>query len=144
MTIYKLAQALNVPMADLLETRDSRSVVIISESEAPLAWSGKGVSKMKLMLASSDPVNVEIWNCVLAPGDRYQGRAHAKGSRESIHLFSGRLILTVAGQSHEMSAGSLAVYEGDLAHSYSNPDEKRSAGFIMTLEHSWPTRGYRD
>ena len=64
---------------------------------------------------------LEIWKWVLMPGERLEASAHARGTRELIHVNEGSLALDVDGETSIIAAGSTAIALTDRPHAYRNP-----------------------
>ena len=64
---------------------------------------------------------VELWDWTLAAGDSHASEAHAAGTKELLQVQAGSVSVTVAGDQHTLNVGDALTFDGDLAHSYTNP-----------------------
>ena len=86
-----------------------------------------------LLAGTTGPDMLEMWRWELKPGERFEASRHSRGTRELIHVTSGRLVLEVEGQGTIIAAGATAVALTDRPHAYSNPG-KSPARFFMTVD----------
>jgi transcriptional regulator with XRE-family HTH domain len=128
-TLSKLADALAVPLPELIVVGDGPAVRVVGAAEAVKLWD-EPAGTATLLLGGLDPDPFEMWLFELRPGGRYPGTAHAAGVREVIHITAGRVILEVDGIRHTLESGSSAAYAGDLPHAYENPTEG-AVGMIL-------------
>jgi quercetin dioxygenase-like cupin family protein len=75
---------------------------------------------------------LEMWRWELQPGERFEATRHNRGTRELIHVTSGRLTLEVEGKATLIAAGVTAIAHTDRPHSYSNSG-KSPVRFFMTV-----------
>jgi quercetin dioxygenase-like cupin family protein len=50
------------------------------------------------------------------------GTPHLPGTREFFTCLSGRVNIYIAGERHELAAGDVLAFPGNVPHSYQNPD----------------------
>jgi transcriptional regulator with XRE-family HTH domain len=132
-TLSKLADALAVPLPELIVVGDGPAVRVVGAAEAVKLWD-EPAGMATLLLGGLDPDPFEMWLFELRPGGRYPGTAHAAGVREVIHITAGRVILEVDGIRHTLEAGSSAAYAGDLPHAYENPTEGAVEMFLVKID----------
>lgn len=119
-TLSKLGEALGLSMSDLIAVGEAPAVRVVDSASAPVLWEGDPGSRARLLIGSHTPDLLEMWDWSLAPGERYQGRAHGPDARELITVTEGELTLTVSGQDHLIRAGDSVSYEADRPHSFNN------------------------
>jgi transcriptional regulator with XRE-family HTH domain len=129
-TLLRLATALQIALTELVEDRPrSGSSTIMRRAERMPLWRGELGGTAELV-ASSDML--ELWDWTLQPGEFYESEAHRIGTRELIHVNTGRLHLVVAGEEHELQTGDGASFAADVAHSYGCSGRK-TVRFAMTV-----------
>ena len=74
-----------------------------------------------LVAGTQPPDVVELWDWTLAAGDSHASEAHAAGTRELLQVQHGTVAASVAGQQTTLDVGDALTFDGDLAHSYTNP-----------------------
>jgi transcriptional regulator with XRE-family HTH domain len=131
-TLCRLADALGVALAYLVETSESATVRVVRDGEAPRLWQGRPGSRGKLLVGSDLPNALEMWDWQLTGSDEYGGEAHAPGSREIVYVLTGTLALHVADQTFTLHHGDAAVFAADRDHHYRNPGEN-PLHFVMAV-----------
>lgn len=117
-TLCRLASALGVAVVDLLADDAGAAVQVVRAVEVPVLWSGPGGGSARLLAGTRGPDMLELWDWVLAAGERYDGAAHAAGTREIVHVVDGVLAIEVGGQRVELGAGDGMTFAGDRRHAY--------------------------
>jgi transcriptional regulator with XRE-family HTH domain len=133
-TLCRLAAALGVSVADLVEpTSEAQSTVsLVGASSVRRLWAGPHGGSAVLLGGTTGPDTLELWRWELKPGERYDASRHGRGTRELIHVTSGRLVLEVEGNGTIIAAGATAIARTDQPHAYSNPG-KSSVRFFMAV-----------
>lgn len=124
-TLSKIGEALGVSLSDLVDTAAGPVVRIVQAADAAQLWETTAGSTARLLVGGHRPDFIELWEWVLAAGETYEGRVHASGIRELLHVLEGTLTLTVSeAPSSEIvstiETGASASYAGDQPHSYFN------------------------
>jgi transcriptional regulator with XRE-family HTH domain len=118
--LVRLAQALDVGLAQLVELGSRRRVRVISRDDVAELWTSPGGGSGRLLVGSDQLDHIEFWDWLLEPGDVHTAEAHAAGTAEIIHVLDGDLVLEVDGESHAAAAGESIVFAADADHSYGN------------------------
>ena len=134
-TLCRLAAALGVSVADLVApaSEAQSTVSLVSESETRRLWTGPHGGSAVLLAGTAGPDMLEMWQWELKPGERFDASRHGRGTRELIHVTSGRLFLEVEGRGTIVGPGTTAIAQTDRPHAYSNPG-KSSVRFFMTVD----------
>jgi transcriptional regulator with XRE-family HTH domain len=134
-TLCRLAAALGVSVADLVApASEAQSLVsLVGASDARRLWTGPHGGSAVLLAGTTGPDMLEMWQWELKPGERFDASRHGRGTRELIHVTSGRLVLEVEGKGTIIAAGATAIALTDRPHAYSNPG-KSPARFFMTVD----------
>lgn len=119
-TLVRLAQALDVGLAELVELGGRRRVRIVARDEAVELWASPGGGTGRLLVGSDQLDHIEFWDWRLEPGDVHEAEAHAPGTAEIVHVLEGALTLAVDGEPHTATAGESIVFPADADHTYSN------------------------
>jgi XRE family transcriptional regulator, regulator of sulfur utilization len=92
---------------------------------------GRGVTTRALV---PEPVPDEMMDVMdFEPGASMGGTPHLPGTREYFTCLAGRVALMVAGQRHELAAGDVLAFPGNLPHSYQNPDPTTPARGVSVV-----------
>lgn len=117
-TLTRIASALGVTVARLVEVSQSPAVRVIESGE--MVTFTQGGDAARLLVGADAPMILELWDWRLAPGDHHDGDAHTPGTREMLTVLSGTLTLVVAGRSHEVRTDDAAFFSADRPHRYTN------------------------
>lgn len=133
-TLCRLAAALGVSVADLVAPADDarRAVQVVAAGEAKLLWSGPKGGKAVLLAGTPGADMLELWHWDLMPGERFEATPHSRGTREIIHVTSGKLSLEVDGKSALVAKGATAIALTDRPHAYLNSG-RSPVSFTMTV-----------
>lgn len=131
-TLSKISDALGVSLPDLVDSGDIPLVRVVPGNEATLLWETPSGSSARLLVGGRKPDFIEIWEWVLVPGERYDGRAHPIGIRELLHVDQGELTLVVGEEVHTVTEGASATYSGDQPHEYRN-DTAETVRLILVM-----------
>lgn len=131
-TLVRLADALGVPVSDLLGHPGPTTVRVFDAARSEPLWHGPGGGTARLVLTTATAAPVELWQWHLGPGEGYQSHPHPAGVAETMTVTGGSAVLVVDGEVHELGTGMTATYRGDTEHSYrgGEPDGGR---LLMTV-----------
>ena len=118
--LVRLAQALDVGLAELVELGSQRRVRVISRDDVAELWTSPGGGSGRLLVGSDQLDHIEFWDWRLEPGDVHRPKRTSAGTAEIIHVLDGDLMLEVDGESHAAAAGESVVFSADADHSYGN------------------------
>lgn len=116
--LLRIAEALDVSLATLVETVDTAPLRVQRAAELPSLWSGEFGGNGTLVGAIETTHIVELWEWRLMPGEFHQSEPHTRGTREIIHVRSGTLALEVGIHIEMLNAGDAATLFGDETHIY--------------------------
>jgi transcriptional regulator with XRE-family HTH domain len=134
-TICRLADALGVSVASLVEAPEAPSARVVRADQAIPLWNGAPGSSHRLLVGSGTREQVELWDAHLAPGDGYQAEAHPAGTRELLLVIDGELTMEVDGVPHRVGPGDAIAFVADRAHAYRNTGEA-PVRFAMAVVHA--------
>ncbi|MEQ9334663.1 XRE family transcriptional regulator [Thalassobaculum sp.] len=117
-TLCRLASALGVAVVDLLEEGAGAAVRIVRAADVPVLWRGAGGGRGRLLAGTRGPDMLELWEWELCAGERYDGAAHAAGTREVLHVIEGRLAVELDGERFELDRGDGMTFAADRRHAY--------------------------
>jgi len=128
--LYRVAQALSVPLEELVATPRAESRRFPSGT-LPTRTRGKGVTVRKLL---PDPIpGMEIDRMELQPGGRMTGIPHTPGTHEYLMCETGSIELVAAGDRWTLTAGDVVAFRGDQKHSYANPGRTVAVGYSVVV-----------
>ncbi len=123
-TICRLADALGVSVASLVEAPEVPSARVVRADQAIPLWSGAPGSSHRLLVGSGTREQVELWDA-----------RHPSGTRELLLVIDGELTMEVDGVPHRVGAGDAIAFVADCAHAYRNAGEA-PVRFAMAVVHA--------
>lgn len=136
-TVVRLADALGVSIARLLDYDASSEVRITPVEDAVRLWTGPGGGSGTLLGGTEAPGPLELWSWRLHPGEAHTSDPHPPGTVEIARVDEGVLTLTLDGRDHRVPVSSTASY-GGTAHGYRNDGD---APCLVTMVVSVPPPG---
>jgi transcriptional regulator with XRE-family HTH domain len=120
-TMCRLATALGVSIASLVEAPEVPSARVVRAEEAVTLWTGgKPGSVARLLVGSGSSQQVELWDVRMVPGDGYGSEGHPSGTRELLLVIDGELTLELDGVPHLVGPGDAIAFVADRPHAYRN------------------------
>jgi len=131
-TMCQIADALGVPVTELIEAGSGPEARVIAAEETTVVWADKKGSRARLMAGVGHPDNLEAWEWRLEGGASFKSKAHPPGTREIVWVHSGTLEIRLGERKLTIEAGGAAVFEAREPHSYRNPARK-ACEFAMVV-----------
>lgn len=124
----RIAAGLDLTLSQLLRLDESRHLVITRRGE------GRTRRRRGHVVEELSPgvpgQRAEVSLHTLEPGAATGGPGdppiHAPGSRETLHVESGSVVLWIDGDEHELAQGDSATFDADLPHHVENPGRKEA------------------
>jgi rhodanese-related sulfurtransferase/transcriptional regulator with XRE-family HTH domain len=140
-TLWKIAGALDVPFAALLARSGGGELRVFRAANAKRILSNDGrFSSRALFVPDDTGGNFEFYELWLAGHGREDAEPHARGTRENLAVTSGRLVLEIGKDRHELAKGDAIAFTADVPHSYVNPaSEECWMTLVMTYAGGHPT-----
>lgn len=129
-TLTRIASALGVTVARLVEVSDVPTVRVVGASD--VVTFQQGDVEAKLLVGADMPMILELWDWRLAPGEHHDGDAHPPGTREMLTVLDGELTLTVYGKSHVVGKDAAVLFTADRPHRYAN-EGREALRFVMVV-----------
>jgi transcriptional regulator with XRE-family HTH domain len=119
-TLYALADALGVPLSELLERPPSGPHVVHAGEGAFVA--GAALDAHLLERVERPGLLCEIYAIRFLPGAARHAQPHPFGVEEHLHLHTGRVRVAPEDAPVELGPGDYARYSGAVPHLYEAPD----------------------
>jgi transcriptional regulator with XRE-family HTH domain len=134
-TLLRLSDALGIGLPALVDTADDggERVVVHRDGDIAPMWTSRAGGSAVMVAGTTPPDVTELWDWRLGPRDEHRSEAHRAGTRELMHVLSGRVVLVVAGVEHRLASGDSASFDGGVAHSYRNDSSGRPARFSLAV-----------
>jgi transcriptional regulator with XRE-family HTH domain len=140
-TICRLATALGVSVASLVEAPEMPGARVVRADEAVTLWTGEQQgSAARLLVGSGTSQQVELWDVRMMPGDGYGSEAHPSGTRELLLVIEGELTLELDGTPHRVGAGDAIAFVADRPHAYRNHATTPLRYALSVVHHDHPAR----
>ena len=121
--LLKIANALGVPVANLLVTPASRATVVLPRERAKILSSSAGRFSSRALFPLDASRRAELYEVRLLSQHRELIEPRAAGARENLVVVRGRLELTVGGdQPIVLTEGDAAAFHADVPRSFRNLD----------------------
>jgi transcriptional regulator with XRE-family HTH domain len=117
-TLYALANAFDVALADLITTpRRGGPPRVVRSGEGPHVV-GDAVEAWLLDTVTSVRSSLEIYDFRLHGTAAQHSAGHPQGTREHLHLYAGRARVGPAAEPIELSAGDYVTFDASQEHIY--------------------------
>lgn len=130
--LCKVAAALGVSVADIVNVSHAPDAWLIENSEMPVLWQGEQGGSAQLLAGTRGPDMIELWRWQMFAGEVFSSTGHSSGTLELLHVEQGTLALTVGEQSLVVQQGCAAVARTDIPHAYASADDQPVI-FTMTV-----------
>ena len=129
--LWKIATALDVPFAALLEhPREDSTVVLRAERSWSLS-SQDGAFVSRALFPLSGPRQAEFYELRLAPGVEEIADAHAAGTFENIIVNRGCVEVEVEQTQYRLDSGDAIYFRADVPHIYRNPGDDQAVAYLV-------------
>lgn len=132
-TLWKIAKAFEVPFATLLAKPGTFTTRVLRSASAKRLVSADGRFASRALFPFDQKDSFELYELWLAGHGREDAEPHAPGTRENLVVTSGRLVLEIGKERHELGKGDAIVFVADVPHAYVNPaSEECWMNLVMT------------
>ena len=130
--LWKIATALGVPFATLLDSQKVHGTVVLRRSNAKILASRDGRFHSRALFPFDGERKVEFYELRIAPGHVENAEAHAPGTVENIVVVQGALEIRPGQEPAQLlGEGDANVFEADVAHSYRNPTDRETVAYLV-------------
>lgn len=130
-TLYALANALDAALADLITTPHRPGPPrVVRAGEGPHVV-GDAVEAWLLETITSVSSSLEIYDFRLHNTEAQHSAAHPRGTREHLHLYSGRVRVGPAAEPIELSAGDYITFDASQEHLYQRIGQAHVRGALL-------------
>ena len=138
--VWRLANALGVPLTDLLQNSDvpaMPAITTVARHATPTLRGAQDGNGNGCELRILGPVDLagqfEWYELQMQPGAVLDSLAHGPGSREHLSVLTGTLSLTAGDSSATLAAGETARYAVDQPHAIRNPGPGAATALLVVL-----------
>jgi transcriptional regulator with XRE-family HTH domain len=130
--LWKIATALGVPFATLLDSQRVQGTVVLRGDKAKILGLADGRFTSRALFPFDGERKVEFYELKIGPGHLERADAHAPGTIENLVLVKGRVEIR-AGQEPAtvLEEGDAILFEADAPHSYRNLTESEAVIYLV-------------
>lgn len=127
--LWKIARALDVTFATLIQTREAGGTTLLKKAQAKVLTSQAGAFSSRALFPFDGPRRAEFYELRLGAHATEEAEAHAPGTVENLVVAEGQLEIVISrpkgqeggqGETHRLETGDAIVFEADVPHSYIN------------------------
>jgi transcriptional regulator with XRE-family HTH domain len=137
--VWRLSNALGVPMAELLgnEEKPSQPTIATVPSHAtPSLRSPDGHCELRILGPIELAGQFEWYELTVQPGGALESEPHEPGSREHLSVLSGTLEVQSADAITHLKTGETARYPVDQPHAIRNPGDTPAQALLVVVHPS--------
>ena len=134
--VWRLANALGVPLTDLLQPADAPTgpaITTVARHATPTLRDADNGCELRILGPIELAGQFEWYTLRMQAGAVLDSQPHAPGSREHLSVLTGTLALTAGDSSAVLTAGETARYAADQAHAIRNPGPDAATALLVVL-----------
>ncbi|MEL7368005.1 MAG: XRE family transcriptional regulator [Myxococcota bacterium] len=129
--LWKIATALDVPFAALLEQPRETSTTVLRGQRTWSFRSQDGAFESRALFPLSGPRQAEFYRLRLAAGVEERADPHATETYENLAVTEGVVEVTVDGTEYRLEVGDAIHFRADVPHLYRNPGEEPAVAYLV-------------
>jgi len=130
--LWKVATALGVPFATLLDSQKIHGTVVLRADDAKVLASHDGRFTSRALFPFDGERKVEFYELRLAPNHVEHADPHAAGTVENIVVTRGRIEVRSGRDSPSvLEQGDAILFEADVPHSYRNLTDREALAYLV-------------
>lgn len=133
--LWRLTNALNVALAEFLTVEEpelvSPVVSIIPSHATPTIKSPDGKCVLHILGPSEMVGKIEWYELRMEPGGILASEPHQMNTKEHLSVFSGNVVLDVAGTRKDVRQGETARYPADVRHAIINEQSEPAIALLV-------------
>lgn len=130
-TLYVLANALNASLSELIAPPAPPEPPRVVPAGRGARVRGAAVEAWLLDTINSQGVTTEIYDFRLHGNVAQRSAAHPDGTREHLHLYSGRMRVGPVDDPVEIAAGDFVTYDATRDHTYQRVGRTHVQGLLV-------------
>jgi len=121
-TVWQIAHALKVEFSALVTSPQPDSVVVHRSDVEPVT-ADEGRCRTYALFPFDPALGFEVYFSEIDSGGYLHAEPHPEGTKETITVVSGELLLDAGGDAHAVAAGDAIRFRADAPHEYRNVGE---------------------
>lgn len=133
--VWRLANALGVTMADLLEggRKPAPALARLSAHATPGLKSPDGLCELRILGPIELAGQFEWYELTMQPGGVLESQPHEPGSREHLSVLGGTLEVRTGAESGRLKSGETMRYPVDVPHRIHNPGRTAARALLVVV-----------
>lgn len=123
-TVWKIADAMQIPYTALLE-QELEGGVVISEKDIPVQELDNGAGSLCCYYQHSQDRNFELFRMDIEPGGTHISQGHGERTEEYALVISGTLKITLEDGDHVLREKDAVSFHSNKSHTYCNAGRDR-------------------
>ena len=116
-TLWSIANALNVPVSNLIDPPKD-GVVVVRADEGETTYANNADYGAVLLANCPRNMKRDIYRITVQPGTPHISKAHPSGTKEHLILISGKATLGPINETKEIQIGDYITYPADIEHTF--------------------------
>jgi transcriptional regulator with XRE-family HTH domain len=130
--LWKIARALDVPFSALISQGSERqNATVLRAAKARRLTSHDGRFSSRPLFPPDRARRVEFYELKLAPHATEAAVPHPPGTTENLVVHRGSVVITAAGERHELAPGDAIHFRADAPHSYKNTSAVEAVMYLV-------------
>jgi transcriptional regulator with XRE-family HTH domain len=129
--LWKVARALGVPFASLLNSEKTPGSIVLRAEHSKLLVSQSGAFTSRALFPFDSEHTVEFYELRLVARGVEEAEPHPPGTVENLVLCQGSVEIMAAGLTHSLNPGDAILFEADVPHSYRNTGEAEAIMYLV-------------
>ena len=130
--LWKIATALGLPFATLLDSQEVRGTVVLRGDKAKILGSSDGKFTSRALFPFDGERKVEFYELRLAARHLESAEPHAPGTVENIIVASGAVEIRPGKEAPiRLEQGDAILFEADVPHSYRNLGDREAVLYLV-------------
>ena len=134
--VWRLANALGVPLADLLHQApapQTPAIALVPAHATPALRSPDGLCELRILGPIELAGQFEWYALTVQPGGALESMAHEDGAREHLTVQSGALDVSTGAETQRLKPGETARYAADRPHAIRNPGKTAASAWLVVV-----------
>ena len=134
--VWRLANALGVPMGDLLGSRpapDEPAITIVAVHATPSLRNPDGSCELRILGPIELAGQFEWYALSLQVGGALESQAHEHGAREHLTVLSGAIEVDAGDEKQRLKHGETARYAVDRPHAIRNVGKTAASAWLVVV-----------
>ncbi|MCF7853555.1 MAG: XRE family transcriptional regulator [Candidatus Pacebacteria bacterium] len=130
--ILKVAKALNVGIADLVDAPQPHSIQqVIRAGDERYTFPAEDGCRIRTLTPLSLEKSLEFYRITFEPGSSLESDPHFPGTEEFLHMAKGKLEVQSEDQCEKLSVGDSIHYRADVDHTLRNVGRGTAEAYLI-------------